>query len=111
MPSVMPTKVADERPEDGWHPARLLATAGIGGQEDQEQRATSSLLARDAGGAGLRTRGHRAARRTSRSHLDLHRGPLQGGRGEGHHPRRRHRRRAGQDPLGVPGGGHEPHWA
>src|SRR3954471_21749041 len=28
-----------------WHPARLIPTAGIRGQEDQERRATSSLLA------------------------------------------------------------------
>ena len=30
---------------DGWHPARLILTAGIRGQEEQEKRATSSLLA------------------------------------------------------------------
>src|SRR4051794_5435133 len=30
---------------DGWHPARLIPTAGIKGQEDQEKRATSCLLA------------------------------------------------------------------
>src|SRR3954464_7977995 len=28
-----------------WHPARLIPTVGIKGQEDQERRATSSLLA------------------------------------------------------------------
>lgn len=28
-----------------WHPARLIPTAGIRGQEEQEKRATSSLLA------------------------------------------------------------------
>src|SRR3954452_14503996 len=28
-----------------WHPARLIPTAGIRGQEDQERRATSSLFA------------------------------------------------------------------
>lgn len=33
------------RPEDSWHPARLIPTTGIGGQDEQEQRATSSLLA------------------------------------------------------------------
>jgi hypothetical protein len=32
-------------PRDGWHPARLLPTAGIRGQEEQERRATSALLA------------------------------------------------------------------
>ena len=31
--------------EEGWHPARLIPTAGIRGQEEQERRATSSLLA------------------------------------------------------------------
>jgi hypothetical protein len=30
---------------DGWHPARLLSTAGIRGQDEQERRATASLLA------------------------------------------------------------------
>ena len=38
-------KPADERIEDGWHPARLIPTTGIGGQDEQEERATSSLLA------------------------------------------------------------------
>lgn len=33
-----------ERSEE-WHPARLIPTAGIRGQEEQERRATSSLLA------------------------------------------------------------------
>jgi len=31
--------------EDTWHVARLIPTAGIRGQEEQEKRATSSLLA------------------------------------------------------------------
>jgi hypothetical protein len=31
--------------EDGWHPARLIPVAGIKGQEEQERRATSALLA------------------------------------------------------------------
>lgn len=39
----MPKPIA--RPEDDWRPARLIPTTGIGGQEEQEQRATSSLLA------------------------------------------------------------------
>ena len=39
-----PTKV-DHKPEDGWHEARLIPTTGIGGQDEQEQRATSSVLA------------------------------------------------------------------
>src|SRR4051794_10042715 len=30
---------------DGWHRARLIPTVGIRGQEEQEKRATSSLLA------------------------------------------------------------------
>ncbi|HEX7292196.1 MAG TPA: hypothetical protein VF250_13815 [Conexibacter sp.] len=34
-----------EQLTDGWHPARLIPTAGIRGQEEQERRATSSLLA------------------------------------------------------------------
>jgi len=45
----MPTaKIAAQvvmRPEDGWRPSRLIPTTGIGGQDEQEQRATSSLLA------------------------------------------------------------------
>src|SRR3990172_2492295 len=32
-------------PEETWHPARLIPTSGIGGQDEQEARATSSLLA------------------------------------------------------------------
>jgi hypothetical protein len=32
-------------PRDLWHPARLIPTVGINGQEEQERRATSSLLA------------------------------------------------------------------
>jgi hypothetical protein len=31
--------------EEGWHPARLIPVSGIKGQEDQERRATSALLA------------------------------------------------------------------
>lgn len=31
--------------EEGWHPARLIPTAGIKGIEEQEKRATSALLA------------------------------------------------------------------
>jgi hypothetical protein len=30
---------------DGWHPARLIPTVGIRGQEEQERRATSCFLA------------------------------------------------------------------
>ena len=36
---------APPRPEDAWHEARLIPTTGIGGQDEQEQRASSSLLA------------------------------------------------------------------
>lgn len=32
-------------PTDDWHPARLIPTVGIRGQEEQERRATSCLLA------------------------------------------------------------------
>src|SRR4051794_12737593 len=32
-------------PRENWHPARLIPTVGIKGQEEQERRATSSLLA------------------------------------------------------------------
>jgi len=41
-PTVKPT---EERIEDAWHTARLIPTTGIGGQDEQEERATSSLLA------------------------------------------------------------------
>ncbi len=37
--------VTSDKVESGWHPARLIPTTGIGGQDEQEQRATSSLLA------------------------------------------------------------------
>jgi hypothetical protein len=33
------------KPEEAWRRARLIPTTGIGGQDEQEQRATSSLLA------------------------------------------------------------------
>src|SRR6476660_5398618 len=42
---MMATPKATPRPEESWHRARLIPTTGIGGQEEQEQRATSSLLA------------------------------------------------------------------
>ncbi len=35
----------EEGPERDWEPARLIPTAGIRGQDDQERRATSALLA------------------------------------------------------------------
>ncbi len=38
------SKVAP-KPEESWRTARLIPTTGIGGQDEQEQRATSSLLA------------------------------------------------------------------
>lgn len=41
----MPAPKATPKPEETWHPARLIPTTGIGGQDEQEQRATSSLLA------------------------------------------------------------------
>jgi hypothetical protein len=41
----MPTPKAVPKPEETWHRARLIPTTGIGGQDEQEQRATSSLLA------------------------------------------------------------------
>lgn len=37
--------MATGRVQDGLHPARLIPTVGIRGQEEQEKRATSSLLA------------------------------------------------------------------
>src|SRR4051794_18147842 len=37
--------MTDDRFEDGWHAARLIPAVGIRGQEEQEKRATSSLLA------------------------------------------------------------------
>jgi hypothetical protein len=36
---------ATPKPEETWRGARLIPTTGIGGQDEQEQRATSSLLA------------------------------------------------------------------
>jgi len=35
----------DPAERDGWHPARLIPTAGIKNQEEQEKRATSAFLA------------------------------------------------------------------
>ena len=45
MVAPKPMPKAAPKPEETWRPARLIPTTGIGGQEDQEQRATSSLLA------------------------------------------------------------------
>lgn len=42
---IMPVPKATLNPEESWRPARLIPTTGIGGQDEQEQRATSSLLA------------------------------------------------------------------
>src|SRR6476620_3210711 len=41
----MPAPKAMPKPEENWRRARLIPTTGIGGQDEQEQRATSSLLA------------------------------------------------------------------
>jgi hypothetical protein len=40
-----PAAKTPAKPEDLWHEARLIPTTSIGGQADQEQRATSALLA------------------------------------------------------------------
>src|SRR2546422_890584 len=45
MPAPTTAAKAATKPEDGWRQARLIPTTGIGGQDEQEQRATSSLLA------------------------------------------------------------------
>jgi hypothetical protein len=37
--------MAQDGHPDGWHPARLIPAMGIRGQEEQEKRATTSLLA------------------------------------------------------------------
>jgi hypothetical protein len=41
----MTTKASADSEMETWHPARLIPTAGIRGQEEQEKRATSCLLA------------------------------------------------------------------
>jgi len=40
-----PAAKVPAKPEDLWHEARLIPTTGIGGLAEQEQRATSALLA------------------------------------------------------------------
>ena len=40
-----PVAKTPAKPEDLWHEARLIPITSIGGQADQEQRATSALLA------------------------------------------------------------------
>jgi hypothetical protein len=45
MPGAKPAAKITVKPEEGWRPSRLIPTTGIGGQDEQEQRATSSLLA------------------------------------------------------------------
>lgn len=41
----MPPTKSTSKPEEAWHAARLIPTTGIGGSQEQEERATSSLLA------------------------------------------------------------------
>ena len=45
MPNTTVGKVSPPPEAETWHPARLIPTAGIRGQEEQEKRATSCLLA------------------------------------------------------------------
>ncbi len=45
MPVVTTGKGNAVAENEAWHPARLIPTAGIKGQEEQEKRATSCLLA------------------------------------------------------------------
>jgi hypothetical protein len=43
--ALMTSVAANSRASDTWHPARLIPVVGIRGQEEQEKRATSALLA------------------------------------------------------------------
>jgi hypothetical protein len=45
MPAPKTTPPTATKPEEAWRRARLIPTTGIGGQDEQEMRATSSLLA------------------------------------------------------------------
>jgi hypothetical protein len=45
MPAPKVTPKTSTKPEEAWRRARLIPTTGIGGQEEREERATSSLLA------------------------------------------------------------------
>ena len=45
MPAPKTTSPTATKPEDAWRRARLIPTTGIGGQDEQEMPATSSLLA------------------------------------------------------------------
>jgi hypothetical protein len=45
MPPLKPSPKVVAKPEEAWRQARLIPTTGIGGQDEQEQRATSSVLA------------------------------------------------------------------
>ncbi|MBA3529185.1 MAG: stress response protein, partial [Propionibacteriaceae bacterium] len=45
MAVVKPVEKSTLKPQEAWHQARLIPTTGIGGQDEQERRATSSLLA------------------------------------------------------------------
>jgi hypothetical protein len=45
MPAPKATSKSATKPEEAWRRARLIPTTGIGGQDEQEERATSSLLA------------------------------------------------------------------
>lgn len=47
------------KPEEAWHAARLIPTTGIEGAQEQEERATSSLLAVMHAVRGFRQRSSR----------------------------------------------------
>ena len=69
-----------------WHPARLIPTVGIRGQEEQEKRATSSLLAVMR---AVPEFGHalpEGSRRSEGPHRHLCRDPPEGCGWQGLHP-------------------------
>ena len=99
--------MAEDGQEDGWHPARLIPTVGIRGQEEQEKRATSSLLAvmravPDFGHALLGPLGAPKGRMATFAEVQL-----KDADGKIAHPGRRDRRRARQDRVALPGRGQD----
>src|SRR4051794_28910901 len=92
--------------EETWHPARLIPVAGIKGQEEQERRATSTLLA-VMGCTRVRSCAVVRTGRAARADPSLRRDPATRRRREALDPRRGNRRRAGQAAVACPRGGQD----
>ena len=88
-------------PRENWHPARLIPTVGIKGQEEQDDERHRRCWRSCARCPSSATRCSRSSAPRSRRDRDLRRGALQGRRRQDRHPRRRDRLRARQEAMGA----------